>query len=346
MLLVNAIVCRKPGRLCSVHCLNFLYDVRCKNLIPRLGDTLRLTVLVPSCNRTSALENCLRALAGQTRVPEQVLLVVREEDQATLAMAAAWADRLPLVLEKVTLPGQVNALNAGLRAATGDIISITDDDAAPRPYWLQKIEKHFEKDASLGGVGGRDFVHDGSGDSDRTADVVGMVRWFGRPVGNHHLGAGDAREVYFIKGANMSYRRSALDGLFFDERLRGEGAQVCNDMAFSLTLRKNGWKLLYDPAVSVDHYPAPRFDFTGRGVFDPNAAEITAHNQYWALATGMAPGRERTIACAFQLLVGNRSLPGYLQLARGIFRKDKMVWDRWRAAQKGRDLARQRLREQ
>jgi cellulose synthase/poly-beta-1,6-N-acetylglucosamine synthase-like glycosyltransferase len=302
-------------------------------------------VLVPTYQRTSSLENCLKALEGQARLPEQVLLVVREEDQATLRMAAAWTDRLPLTLEKVALRGQVNALNAGLRAATGDIIAITDDDTAPRPDWLQRIEQHFESDANVGGVGGRDFVHDGTVDLNRSADVVGIVRWFGRPIGNHHLGAGEAREVYFIKGANMSYRRSALNGLLFDQRLRGEGAQVCNDMAFSLTLRKNGWKVLYDPAVAVDHYPAPRFDFTGRagGAFEPKAAEITAYNQYWALATGMAPGRERAIACAYQILIGNSSLPGYLLLARGILRKDKTVWDRWRAAQKGRDLARERI---
>ncbi len=301
-------------------------------------------MLIPTCNRTSDLENCLRAIASQTRAPEQVLLVVREEDKATLDMAGKWAHRLPLTLEKVALPGQVNALNAGLKAATGEIISITDDDAAPRPDWLQKIEEHFKRDASLGGVGGRDFVHDGSGDSLRSANVVGIVRWFGRPVGNHHLGAGAAREVHFIKGANMSYRRSALNGLLFDQRLRGEGAQVCNDMAFSLRLRKTGWTLLYDPAVSVDHYPAPRFDFTGRGVFDSNAAEIAAYNQYWALATGMRGGRERFTALAFQIFVGNSHLPGYLQLIRGILRKDRTIWARWTAAQKGRVLARQRLR--
>jgi cellulose synthase/poly-beta-1,6-N-acetylglucosamine synthase-like glycosyltransferase len=308
---------------------------------------LKLTVLVPTYHRTSSLENCLRGLAGQIRAPEQVLLVVREDDQATLSMAAAWTDRLPLMLEKVTSPGQVNALNAGLKAAVGDLIAITDDDTVPRPDWLQRIEEHFETDASVGGVGGRDFVHDGTGDYDHSADMVGIVRWFGRPIGNHHLGAGDAREVYFIKGANMSYRRSALNGLLFDKRLRGEGAQVCNDMAFSLTLRKNGWKLIYDPAVSVDHYPEPRFDFTGRtgGAFEAKAAEITAYNQYWALATGMATGRERTIACGYQVLVGNRSLPGYLLLARGILQRDKTVWDRWKAAQKGRDLARKRIHD-
>jgi cellulose synthase/poly-beta-1,6-N-acetylglucosamine synthase-like glycosyltransferase len=228
----------------------------------------------------------------------------------------------------------------------GDIICITDDDAAPRPDWLQRIEQHFENDPSLGGVGGRDFVHNGSGDSHRSVNVVGTLQWFGRAVGNHHLGAGDAREVYFLKGANMSYRRSALNGLLFDQRLRGEGAQVCNDMAFSLTLRQHGWKLLYDPDVSVDHYPAPRFDSIGRGGFHPLGAEISAYNQYWALATGMAPGRRRDIACAFQILVGSRSLPGYLHLLYGTLCGDETVRDRWGVAQKGRDLARQALRAQ
>ena len=304
---------------------------------------MRLSVLVPTFDRPDSLDRCLKALAGQNRRPDQVLLVVREEDQATLYLAAAWSQRLPIVLENATEGGQVSALNAGLEAADGDVIAITDDDAAPRPDWLERIEQHFQLDEKLGGVGGRDWVHDGSGDADRSVELVGKIQWFGRLVGNHHLGKDSPREVDFLKGANMSYRRSALAGLAFDKRLRGEGAQVCNDLAFSLSVQRNGWKLIYDPAVSVDHYPAPRFDSIGRGQFNSKAAEITAFNRYWAVSTAMRPGLQRSLARVWLTAVGSSSMPGYLHLIVGLIRLDKNVWRRWMAAQNGREAASRQL---
>jgi hypothetical protein len=44
-------------------------------------------------------------------------------------------------------------------------------------------------------------------------------------IGNHHLGVGEPREVDVLKGVNMSYRRTAIADIHFDERMRGTGAQ-------------------------------------------------------------------------------------------------------------------------
>ena len=56
----------------------------------------------------------------------------------------------------------------------------------------------------------------------------------------------------------MSFRRGAVEGIRFDERLRGTRAQQRADCAFCLVVKRAGWRLIYDPAVAVDHYPAPR----------------------------------------------------------------------------------------
>ena len=94
----------------------------------------------------------------------------------------------------------MSALNAGLAHCTGDVLAITDDDAAPRSHWLARIEGHFASDPKIGAVGGRDWIyHDGVvelGDS----TVVGRILWFGRVVGNHHRGVGPARDVDLLKG--------------------------------------------------------------------------------------------------------------------------------------------------
>ncbi|MET5013076.1 glycosyltransferase family 2 protein, partial [Burkholderia pseudomallei] len=79
-----------------------------------------------------------------------------------------------------------------------------------------------------------------------------------------HLGVGGAREVAPLTGANMSYRRTAIEGLRFDTRLRGAGAQTHIDTSFSMWGKRGGWKRVCVPAVAVDPYPAGRFVDEGR----------------------------------------------------------------------------------
>jgi cellulose synthase/poly-beta-1,6-N-acetylglucosamine synthase-like glycosyltransferase len=209
----------------------------------------------------------------------------------------------------------VQALNSGLEAASGDIFAITDDDAAPRVDWLERIDAWFASDARIGGVGGRDWVHHGERLENSVRSVVGKLEWYGRCVGNHHLGVGGAREVDFLKGANMSYRRAAIGTLRFDTRLRGSGAQVHNDLGFSLAVRRSGWKLIYDPQVAVDHYPAERFDEDARRVASDSAYRNAAFNQ--ALILCEALGRSRAwLFLMWAMTVGTRSAPGLLQLLR------------------------------
>ena len=277
---------------------------------------LDVSVLVPAYRRPLDLERCLRALAGQSRRPQQVVVVVRDDDGETRAVAgaaAAWLPNLEQVV--VTAPGQVHALNRGLAAARGDVVAITDDDAAPRPDWLARIVEIFAADARVGGVGGRDWVHHGGRIEDGVSLTVGQLQWFGRCIGNHHLGAGAPRDVHFLKGANMSYRRAAIEGLAFDARLRGAGAQVCNDMAFSLAVRRRGWRVVYDPLVAVDHYPAERFDDDRRDQVSFGAHCNAAFNQALVVCESLGPLRSLAFFC-WAVAVGTRSTPGVLQFAR------------------------------
>ena len=72
---------------------------------------------------------------------------------------------LNVELAIVVEPGQVAALNRGIEAATGDVIAITDDDAAPRADWVARIAAAFESDPKLGALGGRDWVQKLAGES-------------------------------------------------------------------------------------------------------------------------------------------------------------------------------------
>jgi cellulose synthase/poly-beta-1,6-N-acetylglucosamine synthase-like glycosyltransferase len=304
-----------------------------------------ISVLVPSYRRPDDLRRCLEALCGQHSAPVQVLVVARDVDESTHLVAQTFAGRLPLELVIVSEPGQVHALNAGLLRVKGEIVAITDDDAAPHSDWLARIAAHFEADSRIGGVGGRDWVHSPDGTVvDGQQRVVGRVQWFGRIVGNHHVGTGPAREADILKGANMSFRLAAIEGLRFDTRLRGRGAQVHNDLCFSLAVKRRGWKLIYDPAVVVDHYPAARFDTDQRGAFDPEAVENAAFNLMWATQTQLT-GWRRFATRQWSAWIGQPVEPGYLRAIPAWIKGDAQLHARFAAAHRGRRKSIHNLRK-
>jgi len=305
----------------------------------------KITTMIPTYNRPRELRRCLLSVEAQLHRADQVIIVVKQNDAPTQATLRDFQSCLPLTIVTVTQPGIVHALNAGLEMVEGDIVAITDDDAAPRPDWLARIAAHFAADPRLGGLGGRDWVHQPDGRlEDGSRRLVGKVQWFGRIVGNHHLGAGGPREMDVLKGANMSYRRTAIKGLRLDERLRGQGAQVHNDLAFSLAVKRRGWKLVYDPAVAVDHYPAPRADIDQRGVFHPEATENAAFNLMWATQTQLT-GWKRWATRQWQVWMGTAGEPGALAYLRDICRRSSVARARYAAACRGQRAAMHALSE-
>ncbi|MEH2060912.1 MAG: glycosyltransferase [Nostoc sp.] len=297
---------------------------------------MRNTVLIPTYRRPQDLSRCLLALQEQTKPVDQVIVVVRDTDEETWQFLAQLnTENLPLHSVKVTQPGVVAALNAGLAAVEGDIVSITDDDAAPHPDWLERIAAYFTSDNRLGGLGGRDWVHHGSKLEDESRSVVGQLQWFGRVIGNHHLGVGEPREVDILKGVNMSFRTQAVGQLRFDERMRGTGAQVHFEMAFTLTLKRAGWKIIYDPNVAVDHYPAQRFDEDQRNNFNEIAFINLVHNETLVLLEHL-PFIRRMIFLFWAVFVGTCDSLGLVQWLRFLPSQGQLAGKKLLASWRGR----------
>ena len=263
-------------------------------------------------------------------------MVVRDTDAETWQFLAQLnAPNLPLHTVKVTQPGVVAALNAGLAAVEGDIVSITDDDAAPHPDWLERIAAYFTSDSRLGGLGGRDWIHHGSKLEDESRPVVGQLQWFGRVIGNHHLGVGEPREVDILKGVNMSFRKEAIGQLRFDERMRGTGAQVHFEMAFTLALKRAGWKIIYDPNVAVDHYPAQRFDEDQRNNFNEIAFINLVHNETLVLLEHL-PFIRRIVFLFWAVFVGTCDSLGFVQWLRFLPSQGELAGKKLLASWRGR----------
>jgi cellulose synthase/poly-beta-1,6-N-acetylglucosamine synthase-like glycosyltransferase len=275
-----------------------------------------ISTIVPTYRRPKDLARCLNALGQQTRSADEVIVVIRDSDNETRAYLEAFnLQCLPLHIVKVSFPGVVAAMNAGLDYSKGDIIAFTDDDAVSHSDWLEKIEAHFLSSKTIGGVGGRDRMYINGQLVKGEREIVGKLEWFGLAIGNHHLGYGIPREVDILKGVNMSFRRRAIEGMRFDERMRGEGAQVHFEMIWCLTLRQNGWKLIYDPQTIVDHFCAVRFDEDQRFNFTETSEINKSHNETLSLLSYFNP-LQRVIFLIWSFSIGTSAQFGVLQWLR------------------------------
>ncbi|ELS30654.1 MULTISPECIES: glycosyltransferase family 2 protein [Pseudanabaena] len=297
---------------------------------------MKITVVVPTYLRPQDLARCLTALKLQNRPVDEVWVIVRDTDHETWQFLESYdREALPLHTATVTVTGVIAAMNIGLDASRGDIVAFTDDDAAPHPDWLQRIEAYYLADEKIGGVGGRDWVYYGTKLEDGARAVVGKVQWFGRVIGNHHIGSGAGREVDVLKGVNMSFRRQAIADLHFDHRMRGSGAQVHFELAFSLAMKKQGWKLIYDPQIAVDHFPAQRFDEDQRHAFNSQASVNAVHNETVALLEYLSP-LHRFVFAVWAIAIGTSEAFGLLQWLRFLPKDGNIASQKLRAGWGGR----------
>jgi len=98
-----------------------------------------VSVVIPTHNRRELLGKLLDALAGQTCPPERMEVVVVADGchDGTAEMLANY--QAPFAMKVVEQPGSgpSTARNAGVRAATGELLVFLDDDVLPGSDFLQ-----------------------------------------------------------------------------------------------------------------------------------------------------------------------------------------------------------------
>lgn len=173
------------------------------------------SIVIPTRHRPEYLHVTLDSISPQVRSADAELIVVDDGgDPATAQVAAAHGARL-IATDGA---GANAARNAGIAAAHGDPVVLTDDDVVAPAGWL---------DTMLDGVAAAPD-REVFGGPIRARLEGGGPRSCGRespPITTLDYGTAD-RDVPLVWSANMAVRRSALDRVgAFDESIRGRGEE-------------------------------------------------------------------------------------------------------------------------
>lgn len=267
----------------------------------------KVSVIVASYGRAALLERCLVALERQTRLPDETIVVLRSSDAESCDVILRRPRRW-LALVEVEERGVVAALRSGVAHSSGDIVLFTDDDAVPKVDWLERMLGLISQ-PGVGAAGGRDVV---AGQTQPRTTDVGRLTRYGKAVGNHHLGIGEARNVDVLKGVCMGFRAECL-ALPRAGVLRGDGAEVHFEMLCSRWAQRLGWRLVYDPTVEVDHIGAERIGLDRRE--RPAAAAVRDASHNFVIATAGLDRTRLPRQAIYSLALGSRDAPG---MGRGV----------------------------
>ena len=218
---------------------------------------LRLTLLIPTFNRSRELLRALRSVAEQRLDPAlwECVVVDNNSTDDTAEAVARFAEEHPaLQIRRVveTEPGVSHARNRGLREATTELIASIDDDERINPDFLAAYLHFFDTHPEANIAGGKIIAEYPSG------RPAWMSRWTERPIANP-MDYGETVRP-FPKGAlpgggNMAFRRSVALCYGFDTQLGRVGDKLIGgeENDFFLRLVASGETLWYVPDAVMWH---------------------------------------------------------------------------------------------
>jgi len=222
------------------------------------------TVLIATYNRARFLDTTLgsvRDLRVTSGRRWDVIVVDNNSSDDTRAVAERHARDFPVPLRYLFegRQGRSSALNAGIRAAGGAIIAMTDDDVRVEPQWLDAACDAIEGSPAQIGYAGGPVRPMWQSPPPAWLDLTRGDLWGTIAIQDH----GDRAFVYeearkVPLGANMAARRALFDavGTFRADLGRTSGRLLMGQEVPELLMRarKAGFRGVYVPAMQVHHH--------------------------------------------------------------------------------------------
>ena len=213
---------------------------------------MKASVIIPVWNGREYLPSCLDALLVQGHSDLEVVVVDNASADGSADLVAEQYPHIRLIRNPVNL-GFAGGGNIGLRAARGDVLVLLNQDTRVLPGWLRALIESLRR-PEVGVVGCKILYPDGK----TIQHAGGWIEW---PLGlAHHYGKGEqddgqwdeAREVEYVTGAAMAFRRGILQHVGMLDKWFWPG--YFEDADFCFRVREAGYEIWYEPKAVLIHH--------------------------------------------------------------------------------------------
>lgn len=205
-----------------------------------------VSVVIPTRNEEKNLPRLLRSLAklDYPKNKLETIIVDGYSTDKTLQIAKRFKAKISYNPKIMRGAG----CQIGVDQAQGEFVAFTDADCIVPSNWVKALMRWFDEDKKVAAVGGPNVT---PSDDTPFAKAVGDVLTTLTSAGSRYGFAGKkVVEIYHNPGCNVVYRRQAIRAVGgFNTHLL-----TCEDEELDFRLRQKGFKLLFVPWVSVDHY--------------------------------------------------------------------------------------------
>lgn len=114
---------------------------------------LKVSIITPSFNQAGFIERTIKSVLGQDYDNIEYIIIDGGSSDGTLNVIEKYAGKLTWISEKDK--GQSDAINKGLRMATGDIVAFLNSDDTYEPGTISQVANYFKKNPTKKWVYGK-----------------------------------------------------------------------------------------------------------------------------------------------------------------------------------------------
>ena len=109
---------------------------------------MKYSVVIPTYNEEKCIGDCLKSLRNGSATPYEIIVADGLSQDRTVEIASMYGAKIVINKKRHAAGGR----NAGIKAASGDVIVFIDADCIPNYNWLEEIIKAFESE-NIDGLG-------------------------------------------------------------------------------------------------------------------------------------------------------------------------------------------------
>lgn len=178
-------------------------------------NTPKFSIITPSLNQVFFIEETIKSVLSQKNVEVEYIIIDGGSTDGTVDIIKKYGRKIKWISEKDS--GQTNALNKGLRIATGEIVGYLNADDIYLSGALELVNKYFVKNPDMKWVTGKAKIVDK--DNNEIRGVIKFWKDFWLKDFFNKFRKNILLVLNYIPQPSTFWRRCAMEEIgFFDEK--------------------------------------------------------------------------------------------------------------------------------